>query len=79
MLSQTQWQTESTATATHPYSTDLCQCNIELVRLTGCLAPELQGQLHGSTICNVCRRFVELCRELKRRNRMTATRSIRAD
>src|SRR5579864_3464874 len=47
-----------------------CQRNIELMWLTGRLAPDFKTiadfrRDNGTGIRNVCRRFVELCRELK--------------
>src|SRR5687767_2455411 len=47
-----------------------CQRNIELMWLTGRLAPDFKTIAdfrhdNGVGIRNVCRRFVELCRELK--------------
>ena len=47
-----------------------CQRNVELMWLTGRLAPDFKTiadfrRDNGSAIRNVCRRFVELCRELK--------------
>ncbi len=47
-----------------------CQRNVELMWLTGRLAPDFKTiadfrRDNGAGIRNVCRRFVELCRELK--------------
>jgi transposase len=44
-----------------------CQRNVELMWLTGRLAPDfkLMRRDNGTGIRNVCRRFVALCRELK--------------
>jgi transposase len=47
-----------------------CQRNVELMWLTGRLAPDFKTiadfrRENGNGIRNVCRRFVELCRELK--------------
>src|SRR5499427_11142250 len=47
-----------------------CQRNVELMWLTGRLAPDFKTIAdfrhdNGRGIRNVCRRFVELCRELK--------------
>jgi transposase len=47
-----------------------CQRNLELIWLTGRLAPDFKTiadfrRDNGKGIRNVCRRFVELCRELK--------------
>ena len=47
-----------------------CQRNLELMWLTGRLAPDFKTiadfrRENGTGIRNVCRRFVELCRELK--------------
>jgi transposase len=47
-----------------------CQRNVELMWLTGRLAPDFKTiadfrRDNGAAIRNVCRRFVELCRELK--------------
>src|SRR6201985_2593530 len=47
-----------------------CQRNIELIWLTGRLAPDFKTiadfrRDNGAAIRNVCRRFVELCRDLK--------------
>ncbi|ASL42861.1 hypothetical protein bAD24_I05170 [Burkholderia sp. AD24] len=47
-----------------------CQRNVELMWLTGRLAPDLKTiadfrRDNGAAIRNVCRRFVELCRGLK--------------
>src|SRR6201991_3050070 len=47
-----------------------CQRNVELMWLTGRLAPDFKTiadfrRDNGAAILNVCRRFVELCRELK--------------
>jgi transposase len=47
-----------------------CQRNVELMWLTGRLAPDFKTiadfrRENGSGVRNVCRRFIELCRELK--------------
>lgn len=47
-----------------------CQRNVELMWLTGRLAPDFKTiadfrRDNGKGICNVCRRFMLLCRELK--------------
>ncbi len=47
-----------------------CQCNVELMWLTGRLAPDFKTiadfrRDSGTGIRNACRRFVTLCRELK--------------
>ncbi|SEE93199.1 Transposase [Burkholderia sp. WP9] len=47
-----------------------CQRDVELMWLTGCLAPDFKTisdfrRDNGPAIRNVCRRFVELCRGLK--------------
>ena len=47
-----------------------CQRNVELMWLTGCLAPDFKTiadfrKDNGKGIRNACKRFVGLCRELK--------------